>query len=227
MVPFCLALAMALPSLPAQANPAPWSWDLAVRLQPLRPAVEHPEALAAPLRPLAKAYQKQQYAKVCQASRERWQSLMARAAKLFYAPDRAAPDVDAIERFMNEMVLGPRPQLAVGAERFVAVATWKALAIDACLRAHRGGDALLFAGGEPVGASMDAALAVALAARAESWAAADLPAHAESLRGVLLRALRAPEQAASWLKQAQAMARLAEDRELVAAVASHLGRGAP
>ncbi len=212
---------------PGQAEPAPWSWDLAIRLQPLRPAVERLDALAAPLRPLAKAYQKQQYAKVCQSSRDRWRSMMARAAKLFYAPDRLAPDVEAIERFMNEMVLGPRPQLALGAERFVAVATWKALAIDACMRAHRGGDALLFAGGEPLGPSMDAALAVALAARSESWAAADLPAHGDTLRVVLLRALKAPDQAATWLKQAQALARLAEDRELVAAVANHLGRGAP
>ncbi|MBI5609970.1 MAG: hypothetical protein HY902_13940, partial [Deltaproteobacteria bacterium] len=202
-------------------------WDLAIRLQPLRPAVERPEALAVPLRPLAKAYQKRQYAKVCQASRDRWQLLMTRAAKIFYAPDRAAPDVDAIERFMNEMVLGPRPQLAVGAERFVAFGTWKALAIDACLRAHRGGDALVFAVGEPAGASMDAALAVALAARAESWAAADLPVRTESLRAALLRALRAPEQAATWLKQAQALARQAEDRELIDAVAGHLGRGTP
>ncbi len=212
-----------------RADPAPWSWDLAVQLQPLRPALDKPAALAAPLRPMAAAYQKRQFAAVCKASGQRWQGLMLKASKLFYAAERSRADSEAIERFFDEHVRGERPLLALGAERFVPAATWRALALDACLRAHRGAEALVFAVGapqEPV-ASLDVARAVALAARTESWAALDLPIGAESLRAVLLRALLAPEQAGTWLARAKEQVRQAEDRELVTAVATHLGRGAP
>lgn len=107
----------------------------------------------------------------------------------------------------------------------MASGPWRSLAVDACLRAGQGGQALRYvAAAATRGPTPRLALSVALAARAQRWADADLSDAPESARAALLRALAATEEAGSWLSQARQLAKTGEDRDLIAAVARHLGR---
>lgn len=207
----------------ARAAEAPFAAALAIELQPLRGVADKPEALAAPLRPLALAYKKGQWAKACSASAARRQALLQRAAKIFFGMERKKADVEAIERFLDAHVRGDRPELEVAGEGFVAAAAWRSLAVDACVRADLPAQAIAMidqsaslAGDGP--ALVALAVARAQAERRWSAAAAVVARSGDSLRVALIRALARPEEARHWLTIAEAHAQTGADQQLIAAV---------
>lgn len=201
---------------------------LLTELQPLQPRVQSADGLAPPLRPWLALHQRGRHAEVCDRSETLRQKLFAEAARLFYAPERKDPDLSAIEAFLERHVRGPTPLLEMPAEGFAPAATWRALAVDSCVRAGLPAKALPFltlAGGTGADATARVALAVVRAQQAGSWTAgvAVLAGIDAGVRGRLLRALAAePKAAQAWLAQARTAATLPTEQALVNQVAKHL-----
>lgn len=183
---------------------APMSVDLLAELQPLRPRVDSPADLAPRLRPIAALAQKGKWQPACLASEALRSNLLRQAARLFYAPDRAkGADVAGIDRFLNVYVRGRTPLLEVPADVFAPAASWRAIAVDACVRANRGDLAVLFVAeaagaaraGSLEGSAARVAMAVAMAQRAGRWQAAlsVLATEDSGVRALLLRALATAE----------------------------------
>jgi hypothetical protein len=119
---------------------------------------------------------------------------------VMYAPDRfKGADVEAIERFLDAFVRGRWPLLELPVDVLVPGAPWRALAVDACVRADRGDIAVAFVAeaagaaraGSVEGTALRLALAVAMAQRAGRWSAgvAVLAPEDAGVRVLLLRAL--------------------------------------
>ena len=151
-----------------------YSHELAVQLQPLRPALGHARGLAKELVPLAKSVEGKRFSTACSQADRLRAGLFRRAAHLFFGADRRKADPTAIEAFLDRYVRSPSPLLEIAAEGFVPAAPWRALATEACLRANRAAIAVDFltatASAQPGGLTATA-LAVVFAARARNWPA--------------------------------------------------------
>jgi len=209
--------------------------ELLVQLQPLHPrqaiAADKKAEVAPGLRALAVLHSRGRHAEVCKASEALRAKLLADAARLFYAPDRKSPDIEAIEDFLDSYVRGRTPMLEVPGEVFTPAAAWRALAVDSCVRAAMPELALAMvatAGSLGQDRAERLALAVVLAQRAGVWRAAlpVLGADGGGLRAHLVRALAATTQAsaASHLQVAEKAAHSADERQLVEQVRAAASR---
>lgn len=203
--------------------------EVVIALQPLRAPAARPTDWAVPLRPIAQYHAKGRYLQACQQSEALRGRLMKEASRLFYGQDRKQADYDGIERFLDSYVRGRTPVLEIPTEVFAPAAPWRALAVDACVRAGEPEKALRFvadAGSAGQDATSRVALAVVLAQKAGSWQAA-LPVligQREGVRVLLLRALAAgPNGGKSFYTQADRAALLPEERALVTLVGKTLG----
>lgn len=211
--------------------------DLLVELQPLRPRTVRTEEIAPKLRPAAALHGKQKWQQACDSAEALRSALMRTAAKLFYAPDRKkGGDVDGIERFLDAYVRGKMPLLELPLDVFSPAAGFRAIAVDACIRADRGDLALPFlaeiAGaarpGSADGTAARLALAVALAQRTGRWSAgvAVLTPEDAGVRVLLLRALAETDAAKRtvWLAEARKSVARPEDPALMTRVEALLTR---
>lgn len=218
---------LALPALAADRLPV----DLLVDLQPLRPRSARPEELAPKLRPIAALHAKQKWLPTCEAGEALRSEVMRQGARLLYAPDRfKGADVEGIERFLDTYVRGRLPLLELPLDVLVPAAPFRAVAVDACVRAERGDLAVPFVAeaagaakpGSPEGSALRLALAVAMAQRAGRWAAgaAVLTAEDGGVRALLLRALASADATsrAKWLDDARHAVSRPEDPALVTRV---------
>lgn len=224
----CTLLFTFLLALPALAAPLPI--DLVAALQPLQPHADQAARWAPALKPVAALAQKGRHAQACRTSEALRSDLMHKASLLFYAPERKNADVAAIDRFLDQWARGPMAVLEVPAETLAPAASWRALAVDSCVRAGLPDIALAFvaeAGGSEADAATRTSLAVVLAQRAGAWSAAlpVLVGAQPTLRNLLLRALAAaPREGQRLLEEARVLATLAAEQALVDAVARALER---
>lgn len=224
-----LLSAVAVPARPVCAEPAGFSAALAAELQPLRGAVDRPEAFAAALRPALAAYKQRQWAKACSLSAARYQQLMQQAAKIFFGMERKNADHAAIERFLDAHVRGEKAELEVAGEGFVPAAAWRSLAVDACVRAAKPDEAVrmiaMVASLADDGPARQA-LAVARAQQEGHWpaAAAVVARSRDGLRVALIRALAQPTEAKHWLTIAESHLQTGADQQLLTAVRRVLGQ---
>jgi len=220
------ALAASLLAVPAAA--APVGKDLVVALQPLQPHADQALRWAPALRPVAALARQGRHAQACRASEALRVDLMRKASRLFYAPARKNADLAGIEQFLDQWARGKSAVLEVPAETFAPAASWRALAVDSCVRAGLPDVALAFvaeAGGMQADAATTAALAVVLAQRSGAWSAGlpVLVGAAPMWRTLLLRALAAaPAQAAQLIGEARTLVTLPAEQALVDRVAAVL-----
>ncbi|MFZ4576816.1 MAG: hypothetical protein ACOYOB_00360 [Myxococcota bacterium] len=208
--------------------------DLMVALQPLRPPVDAAAtSWAPPLRDIARDHAKGKFAAACKGSDALRQRLMAESARLFFGASRKSADVHGIERFLDKWLRGPSPVLEIPSETFAPAARWRALAVDACVRATLPDVGLAFlAHGSGQGEAGGVRLATALlrVQKSGSWAAA-LPALGPDDKGtrvLLVRALAAgPKEGQRYVEQAERAASLPDEQALVAQVKKVLAGRAP
>ncbi len=224
---YCLSLTLA--SAAIQAQPRAVTAELAGELQPLR--ILSQATLAPQLKTSAAWLAKGKFAKACDAAELIRADLLHKAAKLFYKVDRrAGSEPDEIEKFLDQYVRSKTPLLAVPLDVFAPAQGFRALGVDACVRAGKGALAARFvaeAGSANDGGDDErprVALAVALAVAAGQWSAATaVLGQNDSLRANLLRALAAePKEATRLLEKARSQAKLPQDFALVQLVAKAL-----
>jgi hypothetical protein len=217
-----VAAALSLVSGQAVADPVRFDTEVAALIQPLRARTLQPKDLPAPLRPIAVAHGKQQWATACEAAAKLRRDRMIEAARLFYGPDRTRPDLHGIATFLDANVRGAQPLFEIRQEGFVPSALWRGLGVDACVRAGLPDRALPFVaylGADDVPGRVARAVLQAQSARSWQGAAVGLASERGSVRVLALRALAAgPRAGAPLMAEADRVAVLPDERALADAL---------